>query len=89
MCRQLRQREAKESGQVEDDQVKENIIVTRIGEVISTSQRYDCNKDRQSDIDEAKRQGEEYQREVNRRGEENCNKEKEKTITKRRCALIL
>ena len=66
MCRQLRQREAKESGQVEDDQVKENIIVTRIGEVISTRQRYDCNKDRQSDIDEAKRQREEYHREVNR-----------------------
>ena len=32
MCRQLRQRESKESGQVEDDQVKEKIIVTRIGE---------------------------------------------------------
>ena len=45
-------REAKESGQVEEDQVKEKIIVTRIGEVISTRRRYDCNKDRQSDIDE-------------------------------------
>ena len=89
MCRRLRQREAKESGQVEDDQVKEKIIVTRIGEVISTRRKYDCNKERQSDIDEAKRQGEEYHREVNRRGEENCNKEKEKTITKSRCALIL
>ena len=51
---------------IEDDQVKEKIIVTRIGEVISTRQRYDCNKDRQSDIDEAKRQVEEYHREVNR-----------------------
>ena len=30
-----------------------------------------------------------WDREVNIRGEENCNKEKEKTITKRRCALIL
>ena len=89
MYRRLRQREAKESGQVEDYQVKEKIIVTRIGEVILTRLRYDCNKDRQSDIDEAKRQGEEYHREVNRRGEENCNKEKEKTIPKRRCALIL
>ena len=78
MCRQFRQIEAKESGQVEDDQVKEKIIVTRVGKVILTSLRYDCNKDRQSDIDNAKR-----------RGEENCNKEKEKTITKRRCALIL
>ena len=57
--------------------------------MISTRRIYDCNKDRQSDIDEAKRRGEEYHREVNRRGEENCNKEKEKTITKRRCALIL
>ena len=64
MCRRLRQREAKESGQVEDDQVKEKIIVTRIGKVISTRRRYDCNKDRQSDIDEAKRRGEEYHREV-------------------------
>ena len=89
MCRRLRQIEAKESGQVEDDQVKDKIIVTRIGEVILTRRRYDCNKDRQSDIDEAKRLGEEYQREVNRRGEENCNKEKDETITKRRCALIL
>ena len=42
------------SGKVKDDQVKEKIIVTRIGEVISTRQRYDCNRDRQSDIDEAK-----------------------------------
>ena len=66
MCRRLQQREAKESGQVEDDQVKEKIIVTRIGEVISTRRRYDCNKDRQSDIYEAKRRGEEYHREVNR-----------------------
>ena len=57
-----------ESGQVEDDQVKEKIIVTRIGEVISTRQRYACNKDRQSDIDEAKRRGEEYHREVNSEG---------------------
>ena len=89
MCRRLRQGEAKESGQVEDDQVKEKTIVTKIGKVISTSQIYDCNKHRQSDIDEAKRPGEEYHREVNRRGEENCNKEKEKTITKRGCALIL
>ena len=39
---------------------------TRIGEVISTRRIYDCNKDRQSDIDEAKRRGEEYHREVNR-----------------------
>ena len=62
----MRQREAKESGQVEDDQVKEKIIVTRVGEVISTRRRCDCNKDRQSDIDEANRQGEEYHREVNR-----------------------
>ena len=84
----MRQREAKESGQLEDDQVKEKIIVTRIGKVILTRRRYDCNKDRQSDIDEAKRRGEEYHREVNRRGEENCNKEKDETITKRRCALI-
>ena len=37
--------------------------------MISTRRRYDGNKDRQSDIDEAKRQGEEYHREVNRRGE--------------------
>ena len=66
MCRLLRQREAKESGQVEDDQVKENIIVTRIGEVISTRRRCDCNKDRQSDFEEAKRRGKEYHREVNR-----------------------
>ena len=66
MCRRLRQLEAKESGQVEYDQLKENIIVTRIGEVISTRQRYDRNKDRQSDIGEAKRRGEEYHREVNR-----------------------
>ena len=65
MCRRLQQREAKESGQVEDYQVKEKIIVTRIGEVISTRRRYDCNKDRQSDIDEAKRRGEKYHREVN------------------------
>ena len=71
------------------DRVKEKIIFTRIGKVILTRRRYDCNKDRQSDIDEAKRQGEEYNREMNRRGEENCNKEKEKTITKRRCTLIL
>ena len=85
----MRQREAKESGQVEDDQVKKKIIVTRIGEVISTRRRYDYNKDRKSDIDEAKRRGEEYHWMVNRRGEENCNKEKEKKITKRRCALIL
>ena len=73
----MQQREAKESGQVEDNQVKEKIIVTRIAEVISTSRRYNCKKDRQSDIDEAKRRGEEYHREVNRRGEENCNKKKE------------
>ena len=66
MCRRLQQREAKESGKVEDDQVKEKIIVTRIGEVISARRRNDCNKDRQSDIDEAKRQGEEYHRKVNR-----------------------
>ena len=66
MFRRLRQIEAKESRQVEDDQVKEKIIVTRIGEVISTRQIYDCNKDRQSDIDKAKRRGEEYHREVNR-----------------------
>ena len=66
MCRGLRQREAKESGQVEDDQVKEKIIVTRIGEVISKRRRCNCNKDRQIDIDEAKRRGEEYHREVNR-----------------------
>ena len=39
MCRRLRQREAKESGQVEDDQVKEKIIVTRIGKVILTRLR--------------------------------------------------
>ena len=39
MCRRLRQREAKESGQVEDDQVKEKITVTRIGEVILTRRR--------------------------------------------------
>ena len=64
MCRRLRQIEAKESEQVKDDQVKEKIIVKRIGEVISMRQRYYCNKDRQSDIDEAKRQGEEYHREV-------------------------
>ena len=62
----MRQREAKESGKVEDDQVKEKIIVTRIGKVISTRQTYDCNKDRKSDFDEAKRRGEEYHREVNR-----------------------
>ena len=62
----MRQREAKESGQVEDDQVKEKITVTRIGEVISKRQRYDCNKDRKSYIDKAKRRGEEYHREVNR-----------------------
>ena len=61
----------------------------KIGKVILTRRRYDCNKDRKSDIDEAKRRGEEYHREVNRRGEENCNKEKDKTITKRRYALIL
>ena len=57
--------------------------------MISTRRRCDCNKDNKIDIDEAKRRGEEYHRELNRRGEENCNKEKEKTITKRRCALIL
>ena len=62
----MRQREAKESGQVKDDHVKEKIIVTRIGEVILTRLRYDCNKDRQSDIDKAKRRGEEYHRELNR-----------------------
>ena len=39
---------------------------TRIGEVISTRRRYDCNKDRKSDIDKVKRRGEEYHREVNR-----------------------
>ena len=66
MCRRFQQREAKESGQVEDDQVKEYIIVTRIGEVILTRRRYNCNKDRQRDIGEAKRRGEEYHREVNR-----------------------
>ena len=66
MCPRLRQREAKESGQVEDDQVKEKIFFTSIGEVISTRRRYDYNKDRQIDIDEAKRRGEEYHREVNR-----------------------
>ena len=55
MCRRLRHIEAKESVQVEDDQVKEKITVTRIGKVISTRRRYDCKKDRQSDIDEAKR----------------------------------
>ena len=82
MCRRLRQRESKKSGQVKDDKVKENTIVTRIGKVISTRQIYDCNKDRQSDIDEAKRRGEEYHREVNRLEEENCNKEKETTLTK-------
>ena len=76
LCRRLRQGEAKESGQVEDYQVKEKIIVTRIGKVISTRQRYNCNKDRQSDIEKAKRRGEQYHREVNRRGEENRNKEK-------------
>ena len=65
MCRKLRQKEAKESGQVDNDQVKEKIIVTRIGEVILTRRRYDCNKDRQSDIGEAKRQVEENHREVN------------------------
>ena len=37
------------------DQVKEKIIDTRVGEVISMRRRCDCNKDRQSDIDEAKR----------------------------------
>ena len=89
MCRRLRQREAKGSGQVKENQLKEKIIVTRIVEVISKRRRYDCNKDRNSDIDEAKRRGEEYHREVNRLGEENCNKEKEKTITEMRCALIL
>ena len=89
MCRRLRQREAKELGQVEDDKAKEKIIVTRIEEVISTRGRYNCNKDRQSDTDEAKRRGEEYHREVNRLGEENFNKEKEKTITKSIFALIL
>ena len=62
----MQKKEAKESGQVEDYQVKDKIIVTRIGKVISTRRRYDCNKDRQSHIDEAKRQGEEYHREVNR-----------------------
>ena len=66
MFRRLRQRESKESGQVEDYQVKEKIIDIRIGKLISTRRRYDCNKDRQSDIDEAKRRGEEYHREVNR-----------------------
>ena len=89
MCRRLQQREAKESGQIEDDQVKEKITVTRIGELISARRRYDCNKDRQSDIDKANRQGEEYHKEVNKLVEENCIKEKEKTITKRICALIL
>ena len=62
----MRQREAKESGQVEDDQVKEKIIVTKIGEVILMSQKYDYNTGRQSDIDKDKRRGEEYHREVNR-----------------------
>ena len=66
MFQRLQQREAKESEQVEEDLVKEMIIVTRVGEVISTRRRCDCNKDRQSDIDEDKRRGEEYHREVNR-----------------------
>ena len=49
----------KRSGKGEDN-------FSRIGEVILTRRGYDCNKDRQSDIDEAKRRGEEYHREVNR-----------------------
>ena len=42
------------------------MIVTRIGEVILMRQRDDCNKDRKSDIDEAKKQGEEYHKESKR-----------------------
>ena len=64
--RQSRQGEAKESGKREDDQDKEKTIATRIGKVILTRRRDDCNKDRRSDIDEEKRRGEEDHKEVKR-----------------------
>ena len=63
-------------------------IATKRSKGIRTSRRRsgkgedNCCNGRRSDIDEAKRRGEEYHREVNILGEENCNKEKEKTITK-------
>ena len=50
---------------------------------------YDCDKDRKSDINEANRRGGEDKEEVKRQGEDNCDEEKDKTITKRRSTVIL
>ena len=61
----------------------------KISKVISTRQRYDYDKDRKSDIDKAKRQGEEDHEEVKRRGEENFNDDEENTMTTRRSEVIL
>ena len=54
------------------------MILTRISKGIRTRRRQsgkgedDCKKNRQSDINEANRQGEEYHKEVKIQGEENC-----------------
>ena len=98
MCRQLRQIEAKESRQVEDDQVKENITVTRIGEVISTRRRYDCNKEAatkgaREELTEASKSRKNQDDTDKEKRSENCDKEKQrnhdkgKTIRKRRRGL--
>ena len=52
-------------------------------------QRDNFNKDRQSDFAKVKRRVEEDHEWVNKQGEDNCNKEKEKTITARRSAVLL
>ena len=52
-------------------------------------QRDNFNKDRQSDFAKVKRRVEEDHEWVNKQGEDNCNKEKEKTITERRSAVLL
>ena len=70
-------------------QEKQKTIATRIGKAISTRQRDGCDKDRQTDIDQANRQGEEDHEELNRQGEEYCDEEKEKTTTKGRSTVIL
>ena len=70
-------------------------IATKRSKVIRTSRRRsgkgenNCYKDRRSDIDKAKRLGEDDYCEVKRRGEENCNKDKEKTITTRITTVTL
>ena len=81
--------EEKEQGQGGDNTDEEKKIVTRIGEVILTRRRDDYDNDRRSDIDKAKRLGEDDYCEVKRRGEENCNKDKEKTITTRITTVTL